>query len=423
MANEAKVYSVSHLTGMIQDALRRSVPPLWVRGEISDLARPHSGHLYFTLKDASSQIRCVMWRSNAEQLPAPLADGQSILCFGELDVYGPRGSYQLIVRQAEPVGQGQLQQRLLALRKKLTAEGLFAAELKRPLPRFPRHVGVVSSPTGAAIQDFLHVLKRRWRGLRVSLTPCRVQGQGSASEIAAAIRAMGRLRPAIDVLVVTRGGGSLEDLWSFNEEAVVRAVRSCPVPVVSAIGHEIDVTLSDLAADVRALTPSEAAERVAPSRDDVEKHIESLADRLVGGLQNRASAARARVELLAQSPVLTRPLDRIRHLEQRLDELAERKLQAIQRLQERKRAVVSRLAAELDALSPLAVLGRGYSMTRDADEQIVVDASTLQTGDLLITRFAAGSAVSRVEQLAAESIEPIQDNAAAPTASNKSKES
>ena len=416
MGTKPTIFSISHLTGMIRDALQRSIPSVWVRGEISDLARPHSGHLYFTLKDGGSQIRAVMWRTAAQQLAQPLEDGQTIVCFGEVEVYGPRGVYQLVVRKAEAKGIGALQQRLLRLQKQLAAEGLFDAAHKRPLPRFPRRLAVVSSPTGAAIQDFLQVVRRRWRGLAISLIPCRVQGQGAATEIAAAIRAAGRLRPAPDVVIVTRGGGSLEDLWSFNEETVVRAIHDCPHPVVAGIGHEIDVTLSDLAADVRALTPTEAAERVAPSGEDVSQWLSGLSQRLAASLRGRAETARARVDALAQSAALTRPLDRIHHLDRRLDELAERAKMATQRLLERQSSRMAQAAAQLEALSPLGVLNRGYSVTRTQRLDVINDVNSLSIGEPISTQFASGWVISRIEQInpGPISIDPLSSTAGTP---------
>ncbi len=245
------VLSVSQLTAEIKDLLESAYPEVWVSGEISNFSRPQSGHCYFTLKDDEAQIRAVMWRMTAARVRFDLEDGLEVVCRGALDVYAPRGSYQLVVQQIEPKGLGALEQALRKLRARLAAEGLFDPGRKRPLPRFPRRIAVVTSPTGAAVRDFLEVLRRRWRGADVLVVPVRVQGEGSAAEIAAAIQMVNRLATPVDVLVVARGGGSLEDLWSFNEEIVVRAIHASQVPVVSGVGHEIDVTLADLVADVR----------------------------------------------------------------------------------------------------------------------------------------------------------------------------
>ena len=249
---EPQVLSVAELTARIKDLLDVSFGSVWVAGEISNLARPQSGHYYLTLKDDQAQIRCALWRNVAMRLRFDLRDGLDVICRGRIDVYGPRGTYQLIIESIEPKGIGALELALRQLREKLAKEGLFDPRRKRPLPPFVRRIALVTSPTGAAIHDFLQVLARRWRGADVLVVPTRVQGEGAAAEIAAAIATANALPMAIDCLVVARGGGSLEDLWAFNEEAVVRAIHASRIPVVSAIGHEIDVTLADLVADVRA---------------------------------------------------------------------------------------------------------------------------------------------------------------------------
>ncbi len=448
-AGKQPVLSVSQLTAEIKDLLESAYPEVWVSGEISNFSRPQSGHCYFTLKDDEAQIRAVMWRMTAARIRFPLEDGLEVICRGSLDVYAPRGSYQLVVQQLEPKGLGALEQALRKLRERLAAEGLFDALRKRPLPRFPRRIAIVTSPTGAAVRDFLEVIRRRWRGADVLVVPARVQGEGSAAEIAAAIAAVNRLATPIDVLVVARGGGSLEDLWSFNEEIVVRAIHASRIPVVSGVGHEIDVTLADLVADVRALTPSEAAERVVPAADEIAAHLAQQQSRLTAALRNRAITARMRVENLASRRPLRRPLDQIHELAQRLDELSSRSTRALGQRVARLRALADSRARQIDALSPLAVLGRGYSITQrlgspvlapgelpgaarqqttqspiggtitehscapldvastpdspltpeSTTGRIVRDASTLAVGDLLLTRFAAGSALSRVESL------------------------
>ncbi len=264
---EQRPWTVSQLTSQIKSTLEGRFPSVWVTGELSNVSRPQSGHVYLTMKDASAQIRAVIWRSVASKLPFDFSDGLEVVCRGEIDVYPPRGAYQLIIRRMEPLGEGALQLALRQLQKRLSAEGLFDPRHKRPLPRFPRRIAIVTSPSGAAIRDFLEVLRRRWRGVRVLVIPARVQGEGAAGDLVRGIGWAHQLPEAPDVLVVARGGGSLEDLWCFNDEAVVRAIFAATIPVVSAVGHEIDVTLSDLVADRRALTPSEAAELVAPSSE------------------------------------------------------------------------------------------------------------------------------------------------------------
>ncbi len=397
------VFSVTQLTGLIKDVLEGTFPAVWVTGELSDVSRPRSGHIYFTLKDADAQIRGVIWRNTASRIPFDLEDGAEVACCGKLDVYPPRGSYQLVVREIEPRGVGSLLLALRQLQQRLTAEGLFEPQHKQPLPKFPRRVAFVTSPTGAAIRDFLEVLRRRWRGVDVTVVPTRVQGDGAATEIAAAIRAANRMQPAPDVLVVGRGGGSVEDLWCFNDEAVVRAIFASEIPVVSAVGHEIDVTLSDLVADVRALTPSEAAELIVPSGDDLRTLLESHQRRLVSLLRSRAQSLRLRVESLANTRVMREPMDRVRELARRLDELELRANRAIATRQSKARERIGHMAGRLESLSPLAVLGRGYSLTQATNSgDLITDAMTVETGDVITTRLAKGTLTSRIESITTE---------------------
>ena len=393
-----QVLSVSELTGLVKDTLETAFPAVCVAGELSDVSRPQSGHLYFTLKDAQAQIRCVVWRTTAMRLPFRLEDGMEVICAGGLDVYPPRGGYQLVVREVEPRGEGALQLALRQLQQRLAAEGLFDPRYKKPLPRFPRRIAFVTSPTGAAIRDFLEVLRRRWRGVEVLVIPARVQGDGAAREIARGIAVANSLRPRPDVLVVGRGGGSMEDLWCFNEEVVVRAIFTSEIPVVSAVGHEIDVTLADLAADVRALTPTEAGELVVPAADELLASLSAWRQRLVSLLQHRAAQCRARLEALQRSRIMRAPFDRIRELARRVDELELRAGLSIQRRQAASRERLVHLAGRLEALSPLAVLGRGYSLTQRADNSSLIrEAASLSPGELVRTRLASGSFTSRVE--------------------------
>lgn len=394
------VLTVSQLTAEIKDLLETAYPEVWVSGEISNFSRPQSGHCYFTLKDDEAQIRAVLWRVTAARVRVDLHDGLEVVCRGALDVYAPRGSYQLVVQQIEPKGLGALEQALRKLRARLAAEGLFEPGRKRPLPRFPRRIALVTSPTGAAVRDFLEVVRRRWRGADVLVVPVRVQGEGSAGEIAAAIHLVNRLAIEIDVLVVARGGGSLEDLWSFNEEQVVRAIHASRIPVVSGVGHEIDVTLADLVADVRALTPSEAAERVVPAMEEISALLARYEQALTGALRRRAVESRTRLEALAGRRALRRPLDRIHELAQRIDELSARALRAMRQRLATSRAQADARGQQIEALSPLAVLARGYTLTQRLPEREVVrDAATLAPGDCVLTRFATGEIVSRVEDV------------------------
>lgn len=390
------VLTVSQFTAAVKDVLEGSFPSAWVSGEISNFSRPSSGHCYFTLKDDGAQLRAVIWRNSAQRLRFDLHDGLEVICHGGLDLYAPRGSYQLVIDQLQPKGIGALELALRKLREKLAAEGLFDAGRKRPLPRFPRRIALVTSPTGAAVRDFLQVLKRRWLGADVLVVPVRVQGEGAAAEVAAAIRQVNASGMEIDCLVVARGGGSLEDLWAFNEEIVVRAIHASRIPVVSAIGHEIDVTLSDLVADVRALTPSEAAERIAPSSDDLRRALAQHAQRLLGQLRSRAVAARLRLEALSGRRAFRRPFAMVQEAEQRFDECEVAARRAMFRKVREGRRRTASLAAQLESLSPLAVLGRGYSLTFTADGRLVRDATEVQPGDQLRTRLAQGEVTSRV---------------------------
>ena len=402
-----RVLSISELTEQIKGTLEGRFPGVWVCGEISNFSRPQSGHCYLTLKDDQAQIRAVIWRGAAARAKFELHDGLEVICQGYLDVYAPRGSYQLVIQQIEPKGLGALELALRKLREKLAAEGLFDAARKRPLPKFPRRIAFVTSPTGAAIRDFLEVLRRRWRGVDVLVVPVRVQGDGAAAEIAAGIDLVNRLALPVDVMVVGRGGGSLEDLWAFNEEVVIRAIHRSRVPVVSAVGHEIDVTLADLVADVRALTPSEAAERVVPAWEDVMAFLKGQEHRLLKALRVRAVSARARLAALSASRVLRRPLERVQLLDRLLDELQARADRAILRRLEVARSQIDSRAGQLDSLSPLAVLSRGYSLTtRLRDGQMVRSASQVAVGELLRTRLSEGTVTSRVESI--ENIETIE---------------
>lgn len=406
-----RVLSVAGLTAQIKSALQTDFGSVWVEGELSDVTRPQSGHIYFTLKDADAQIRAVMWRSTAEQLRFRLEDGMQVICGGGLDVYPPRGTYQLVVRKLEPQGVGALQLALKQLQQRLAAEGLFDRRYKKPLPRFPRRIAFITSPTGAAVRDFLEVLRDRWVGADLLVIPTRVQGDGAAREIALAIAAAHRLRPRPDVLVVGRGGGSIEDLWCFNEEPVVRAIFAAEIPVISAVGHEIDVTLADLVADVRALTPTDAGQLVAPATEELWVALRNLRQRLAQALRHRAAEARARWQALAENRVFRRPLDAIHERQRRMDELEIRLQRAAQRRLESARDQLASSANRLEALSPLAVLARGYSLTEEVDSRkLIRNANSLHVGDQIRSRFASGQTISTVTRIESDSISPAPGN-------------
>jgi exodeoxyribonuclease VII large subunit len=405
-ATTEPILSVSQLTFFLKELVEAAFPAVWVAGEISNLSRPQSGHCYLTLKDDQAQMKAVIWRTAASRLRFEPHDGLEVICRGHIDLYPPRGQYQLVIEEIQPRGIGALELALRKLREKLAAEGLFDPARKRRLPSFPRRIAFVTSPTGAAVRDFLQVLERRWRGASVLIIPARVQGEGAAAEIAAGIAMANRLAETeheVDVLVVGRGGGSLEDLWAFNEEVVVRAIAASRLPIVSAVGHEIDVTLSDLAADVRALTPSEAAERVVPAADELQAALAVRQQRLIRALRRRAVEARRRLEQFAAHRAFRRPFDRVLNHARELDLLAGRISRAIRQRVVGAKTLATALAAQLESLSPLAILGRGYSLTtRLSNGALIDDAGALAIGDQIRTRFAHGQAISEVKRVESE---------------------
>lgn len=401
MSKQSKpdVLSVTRLSQAIKFKLNENFKSVWVGGEISNLTRPSSGHMYFSLKDKNAQINAIIWRSEAEFLQFEPTNGLKVVCRGSIDSYPQRGTYQLIVRQIQPHGMGGLELALRQLREKLSAEGLFSPERKKALPTFPKHIAVVTSPSGAAVRDFLQVLTRRWPKLRVTIVPAKVQGQGSAEEVAAGIRICNQLDAQLDVIVVTRGGGSMEDLWSFNSELVVRAIADSNIPVISGVGHEIDVTLSDLAADVRALTPSEAAERIVPNLEEVVHWIDASKQRMTQSLVNCVRTANEKLEAIASRPALVQPLERIRQSAMELDFIEHRLSRAaIQKTQVFEQQV-KEMAAKMQSLNPLSVLARGYSLTTKLDGELLIDCNSVEPGDKIKTRVGNGTIESIVEKL------------------------
>jgi exodeoxyribonuclease VII large subunit len=392
---ETEAFSVSVLTEHIKMLMEGTFHNLWVSGEISDLSRPRSGHLYFTLKDDKAQIRAVIWKGSAERIESQmgrnrLADGDAVLCQGDVDVYAPRGQYQLIVRKVQTQGLGRLQRMFQELQAKLNAEGLFDADRKRPLPAIPRRIGVITSPSGAAIRDFLKAAATRFAGVDIIIFPASVQGPGAAESVARAIRAAEAFEPALDALLITRGGGSLEDLWCFNEELLVRAVSATTLPVVSAIGHEIDVTLCDLAADVRALTPTDAANHLLPDRDQLFQTLEDWGGRMHRCLSRQLEDSRLLLRTLEERPVMRRPHELVQGHYRELDELEASVVRSMRGRLQTCVTEVQKYAATLDAMSPLRVLSRGYSMTTDVSGQPITAANQVVPGDVLRTRVANG---------------------------------
>jgi exodeoxyribonuclease VII large subunit len=433
--------SVSELTERIRSLIEPELVDVWVEGEISNLTIAASGHWYFSLKDEKAAIRAVVWKGKARQIRFRPKDGMKVVARGSLRVYAPKGEYQISVEALDPLGKGSLQQAFEELKDKLLKEGLFDAVRKRPLPMLPRRIGVVTSPTGAVIRDILRVLGRRFANIEVLIYPARVQGSEAAPEIVAGIQALGRLRD-LDVVIVARGGGSIEDLWPFNEEIVARALAACPIPTVSAVGHETDFTIADFVADVRAPTPSAAAEIVVKAKADLAAHVDALGSRLLAATQLRMTRLRARVQSATQHRVFAAERGRIMSYAQRVDELArradialvrrrERNHEAWRRLGERleafrwdrqlaahrerigrhadrlhallraaldgRRGALGRSAGKLDSLSPLAVLGRGYALVwSEQSGRLVRAPQEVEIGDRLRIRVHGGDIVASV---------------------------
>lgn len=432
---ERDVWTVSRLNREVRLMLETGLPALWIEGEVSNLARPASGHLYFSLKDEAAQVRCVMWRSTALKLAVSPRNGMQLLLRARLSVYEPRGEYQLVTEYAEEAGEGALRRRFEALKAKLRDEGLFAAEAKRALPALPRRIGVVTSPSGAAVRDILHILKRRFPAVPVIIYPTPVQGEGAAAKIAAALETASR-RAECDVLILARGGGSLEDLWSFNEEVVARAIRASAIPVVSGVGHEVDFTIADFAADLRAPTPSGAAELVVPDALEWLRRLNKDAGRLRNAMARQLGGLAQKLDWQRRRLGATHPGHRLRQHGQRLDELEGRLRRAVdntlisrqrrlahanavlvaqspaRRVQAARERVedlgrrlrttthyrLQTLQARVDAaghalhtVSPLATLERGYAIVTDPrDGAVLRDAGQLAAGDRLEVRLARG---------------------------------
>lgn len=381
--------SVGELVGLLAGTLEREYSHVVVLGELTAVHRAASGHLYFTLSDDTASIDGVIWRGDAFRLAFQPRQGDEVVVRGRMGIFARNGRMQLYASAMKPVGAGAAQRALEALKRKLAAEGLFAAERKRPLPMLPGCIGVVTSRTGAALHDILVTLRRRFPGVRVVVAPALVQGAEAPRSVCAALARLAAWG-GCDVVIVGRGGGAAEDLAAFNDEAVVRAVASFPVPVVSAVGHEVDVSLCDLAADLRAATPTAAAQAVVPLRQDLLASVDASTRRLVSAMQRRLSELRRGVE--ATSGRLRHPSARIAELRQRADRsamLLERALRALVAVRQRR---LAGLASALDALSPLAVLERGYSLAATADGRLVRDAGELRDGDRIELRFHRGRA-------------------------------
>ncbi len=396
-AQAPAVVTVSQLNEIVRDRLETGLDALWVAGELSNVRFAPSGHVYFTLKDSDAQIAAVLFRRNAERLRFRLEDGMDVVCSGRVGLYTVRGALQFYAVEVEARGKGALAVAFEQLKKRLWQEGLFESERKKPLPFLPRAIGIVTSLQGAAVRDMLSIIGERFPERRVVIRPVKVQGQGAATEIARGIRELDESGVA-DVMIVGRGGGSLEDLWAFNEEAVARAIAAARTPIVSAVGHEIDVTIADFVADQRAATPTAAAEMVLPRRRELDERVALWARRLRRGAESHVE--RRRDGLRHWGRRLADPGRGLRQGQMRLDELSlrlwRRHQDAVVRLRER----LGHLAGRLDSVGPLAVLRRGYSIVYDVPGgRIVKDAAALRRGQQVRVDFAAGRAVCRVEEV------------------------
>ena len=435
------VLSVSQLSQQLAAVMEERFPAVWVEGEISNFKVYGSGHAYFTLKDETAQLRCVLFRTRASRVRFEPKDGLHVMAFGSVELYAQRGEYQLVVELLEPKGLGALQLAFEQLKERLTREGLFDVRRKRPLPRFPRKIGIVTSPSGAALRDMLRVIGRRFGEIHIVVAPARVQGDGAAAEVAQGIRELNALG-GVDVIIVGRGGGSLEDLWAFNDEMLARTIAASKIPVISAVGHEVDFTIADFVADVRAATPSNAAELVVKEKRAVVESLADLGGRLHRGIARTLLGQRDRLERVRGRRVLTEPGRPLRDLARRLDDAQARLRQAVQaivargghrvelagrglralspvtrtlngrraltelhgRLERGVRRALDRsyhrlgaTAGRLDSLSPLAVLGRGYSLTRTAGGRIVRTWRDVSAGDAVRVLLHEGSLDCRVD--------------------------
>ena len=387
VASGLRILSVTELLRSVRDTLERRFPLAWIRGELSNLSRAPSGHCYFTLKDGTAQVDCVMFRSRVAALDWEPRDGMQVEVRALPTLYEPRGRFQLTVEGMRRAGLGPLYERFVRLKEKLGAEGLFDERLKREIPPFPRTIGIVTSLNAAALRDVLTTLARRNPAIEVIVYPAPVQGDGAADRLATMLKRAGR-RAECDVLLLVRGGGSIEDLWSFNEEALARAIRACPIPVVVGVGHETDFTIADFAADRRAPTPTAAAEMASPARAELFKKISERARGLGREMQRKLQYSAQALDACARR--LVHPAERLRSYQKQVTQLKSRLAFAFSHKVHRCQAHLAELRATLKSVDPTAVLARGYSITYDASGGVLRDASEVRTGDRVKTRLAKG---------------------------------
>ena len=389
--------SVSEINRYLHELLESDpiLSDVWVQGEIANLARPASGHIYFTLKDANSTLRCVAWKPTAMRLQGMLQSGAQIEAHGYIGLYEQGGQYQLYVDAVRLTGEGALYQEYLRLKAKLEAEGLFDAARKRPLPEIPRTIGIVTSATGAALQDILNVLRRRFPLVEVILSPCAVQGEAAPAEIVSALQRLNEQAQA-ELILVARGGGSMEDLWAFNDERVVRAIAASAIPVITGIGHEVDFTLADFAADLRAPTPTAAAELAVPDREELKGLVQSAVDRLIHACQANLQEARSGLVELRHRVERSSPAHRVLNDRQRLDDLALRSQAALGSNFRLWRSETENTSKRLHSLNPFAVLQRGYAILSNAEGSVISSITQISKEELLDARVADGVFMARV---------------------------
>jgi len=391
-----KFFTVSEITRGIRTSLEYKFSNIGVLGEISNVRKPSSGHVYLTLKDKNSQLQAVVFRNSASRIKFELKDGMEVVSFGSVTVYEPRGQYQLIINKIEPKGIGALQLAFQQLKEKLEKEGLFDHAHKKDIPFIPKKIGIVTSPTGAAIKDILNIIDRRFANVEILIYPVKVQGEGAAQEIAKAITELNNYSD-IDVIISGRGGGSLEDLWAFNEEIVARSIYNSKIPVISAVGHEIDLTIADLVADIRALTPSEAGELVVPRKDMLIEKTEKFKTRLLQSLTGKLRLSKEKLDRIANSYVIRQPFDKFNRWQQRLDDFVQRLNLNITHALNTEREKLSGIAGKLESLSPLNVLKRGYTITtKQEDNKSLRDIKNLSKGDKIKTNLSKGSIISEI---------------------------
>ncbi|MBN2550863.1 MAG: exodeoxyribonuclease VII large subunit [Anaerolineales bacterium] len=406
---EPPIWTVGQLTHYLRDLLEgdEELQDLRVIGEISNFARPASGHLYFTLKDSTCSLKCVMWRNAAARLNFPLRDGLAVEVHGSLGIYETAGQYQLYADQIRPAGEGALYQEFLRLKARLEAEGLFDPARKRPLPAWPQRIGIVTSPTGAALRDMLNTLRRRYPLVEVTLAPTAVQGEEAPQGIIAALQALNQLVHP-DIILVARGGGSIEDLWAFNDEGVARAIAASPAPVISGVGHETDFTIADFVSDLRAPTPTAAAELATPNRLDLSIMLDERLQRLARGLQQRLSALRWKHNGLSNQFSLRSPLMRIRSQRQQVDELSRRLGQELMHQQQIQRLHLAGIQQRLATLNPAAILRRGYALVVQPDGKILRSVTQVSPNQEIVVRMQDGALHAQIK-----TIQPLGQVAAA----------